>query len=272
MKIVVAATDFSSTSMNAVNYAADLAAFINADLTLINVCPIPISFEMPIPGFMLEQMLKEAEEEMGKMKIKILERNAGKIKVNVVAKLGTVISQINEYCESIEPFAVVMGSENIGGLERTLSGNNTTGAIKRISCPLIIVPPEGKFLGIKKIGLACDFNDVIDTLPIEKIKDLVNTYHPELFVLNVSMEGTSNSQIVEESAWLQEMLYGMDPKYEFVQSTSIEEGINSFAKKNNLDMLIMVPKHHNIISKIFQHSHSKQMAIHTQLPIFAMHE
>jgi nucleotide-binding universal stress UspA family protein len=186
--------------------------------------------------------------------------------------LGTVISEINEYCEFVKPFAIVMGSENIGGLERTLSGNNTIGAIKRISWPLIIVPPEGKFVGIKKIGLACDFNDVIDTLPLEKIKELINTYHPELFVLHVSIEGASNSQIVEESVWLQEMLYGMNPKYEFVQSTSIEDGINSFAKNNNLDMLIMVPKRHNIFSKIFQHSHSKNMAIHTHVPILAMHE
>lgn len=86
------------------------------------------------------------------------------------------------------------------------------------------------------------------------------------------MEGTSDSKIVEESAWLQEMLYGMNPKYEFVQSTSIEEGISSFVKKNDLDMLIIIPKHHNIISKIFQHSHSKQMAIHTNVPVLAMHE
>jgi nucleotide-binding universal stress UspA family protein len=272
MKTIVAPTDFSSTSRNAVDYAADLASFINADLTILNVSPIPISFEMPVPGFALEEMLDEAKKEMEKMKLKILERTTGRIKVNIVAKLGTVISQIDNYCESINPYAVVMGTESINGLERILSGNNTVAAINRISWPLIIVPPEVKFLGIKKLGLACDFRNVINTLPIEKIKELVNTYHPELFVLHVSMEGASDSQIVQESAWLQEMLYGMNPKYEFVKSTSIEEGISSFAKKNDLDMLIIIPKHHNIISKIFQHSHSKQMAIHTHVPVLAMHE
>jgi hypothetical protein len=42
MKTIVAPTDFSSTSVNAVDYAADLAAFINADLTLMNKMKIRI--------------------------------------------------------------------------------------------------------------------------------------------------------------------------------------------------------------------------------------
>ncbi len=272
MKTIVVPTDFSSTSRNAVDYAADLASSMNADLTILNVCPVPISFEMPFPGFTLEQMLDEAKTELERMKMKILERTAGRIKINLVAKMGTVISQIDNYCASVDPYAVVMGSESINGLERILSGNNTIAALSRVSWPLIIVPPEGKFIGIKKIGLACDFRNVINTLPIEKIKELMNRFHPELFVLHVSLEGSSNSQIGQESVWLQEMLYGLEPKYEFVQSTSIEEGISSFAINNNLDMLIIIPKHHNLISKIFQHSHSKQMAIHTHLPLLAIHE
>jgi len=43
MRTIVAPTDFSSVSINALNYAADLAAAIEADLILLHVVQIPIT-------------------------------------------------------------------------------------------------------------------------------------------------------------------------------------------------------------------------------------
>jgi len=43
MRTIVAPTVFSSVSINALNYAADLAAAIEADLILLHVVQIPIT-------------------------------------------------------------------------------------------------------------------------------------------------------------------------------------------------------------------------------------
>ena len=50
MKTIIAPTDFSPISLNAVNYAADMAVSINADLSLLYVCLLPITYgEAPYP-------------------------------------------------------------------------------------------------------------------------------------------------------------------------------------------------------------------------------
>ncbi|HLX90927.1 MAG TPA: universal stress protein [Puia sp.] len=75
MKPIVAPTDFSHISKNAVDYAADFAAFVKADLSLLNVTPMPFSMEIPIPGFELDEMIKEAGREMEKTGMGLVPRH-----------------------------------------------------------------------------------------------------------------------------------------------------------------------------------------------------
>ena len=44
MKTILVATDFSSVALNATNYAADMALAINADILLLHVYQIPVSY------------------------------------------------------------------------------------------------------------------------------------------------------------------------------------------------------------------------------------
>ena len=48
MKTLLVATDFSNTSLNAVNYAADMAAAINAKLEVLHVMQVPVVTEFLI--------------------------------------------------------------------------------------------------------------------------------------------------------------------------------------------------------------------------------
>ena len=65
MRTIVAPTDFSSVSINALNYAADLAAAIEADLILLHVVQIPITVsEIPFTSVDYEKITEEAEHEL----------------------------------------------------------------------------------------------------------------------------------------------------------------------------------------------------------------
>ena len=102
---------------------------------------------------------------------------------------------------------------------------------------------------------------------------MVNNFNAELHVLHISPHSGSFSKVTnEESKWLQEILGELHPKYHFIIDTDIEKGIAEFAEKNNLDLLITIPKKHNLISKFFQHSHSKQLVLHSHVPVMAIHE
>src|SRR5664279_2466838 len=107
--------------------------------------------------------------------------------------------------------------------------------MKHLAWPLITVPPEASFSSIKKIGLACDFDNVIDTTPLEEIKMLLYDFKAELNVLNTGKEKVFDPNLVFESGLLQEMLVDLKPNYHFITCENIDEGIMDFAEKNNID-------------------------------------
>ena len=276
MKTIVVPTDFSAISLNAVNYAADLACVIGTNLSLIHVCIVPITLtEVAAPTINMEELVTDAEEKIRELKEKINYRLGERLTVYTVVKQGDVVSEIDEYCHLVNPYAVVMGAESGGAFERFLiGGGKTITSMRKLSWPLIVVPPDVKFVSIKKIGLACDLRDVVDTIPGKEIKSLVNEFKAELHVLHVNPEGGESlgPEPVEESAWLQEILVGLNPEYHFIRGTDIEKTISDFAEQNELDLLIVIPKKHNLISKMFQHSHSKRLVLQTHVPVMAIHE
>lgn len=275
MKIIIAPTDFSEISLNAVNYAADLACVIGTNLSLLHVCQIPVSFsEVPTPVYDIDKQVEDAEEQIRLLKEKVIYRTGDRIKIFTEVRQGSLLPEIIEYCELMDPYAVVMGVETTSAFERFLVGGKTTSAVHQLLFPIIAVPPGVNFDSIRKIGLACDFRDVRASIPVKEIRTLVQGFNAELHVLHVSPEkGSSfNTTTVVESQWLQDLLGEMNPRYDFINGTDIEQGIIDFSDRNDLDLLIVIPKKHNIFSRLFKHSHSKDLVLHTHVPVMAIHE
>lgn len=275
MKTIIALTDFSPVSLNAVNYAADMACVIGAKLSIMHVCHLPLVFsEIPIPQYGIEGQIAEAEKKLGELEEQIMFRTRDRIMVTTIVGQGDLIEQINSYCTTVNPYAVVMGAEDAGVIEKILSGAKTLSAVTHLSWPLIVVPAEAKFSCIRKIGLACDYKKVIDTIPFEEIKSLVKEFNAQLHVLyiNTGEKGRYDVETVEESGWLQEILEKLNPVYHFIDNANIEKGINEFIEKESFDFLIIIPKKHNLFDKIFKHSHSKHLVLHAHVPVMSVHE
>jgi nucleotide-binding universal stress UspA family protein len=275
MKTIIVPTDFSAQAKNAAYYAAEMAVEIDASLSLLHVYQPPMSFsEVPVPAEDINAMIKDAEEKIDRLKGELLSKTMGNIKIYAEVKTGTIVTEIEAFCKSVKPYAVIMGTQGTGAVERFFFGSNTLAAMRRLDWPLIVVPPGAKFAAITKVGLACDFRKVVETTPVEEIKSLIKDFHAELHVLHVSREAGDafKPEVVEESGLLQEMLEEVHPQYHFIGKEDVDEALNEFAVKNKLDLLIVIPKSHNILDRLVHKSHSKQLALHSQVPIMSVHE
>ncbi len=276
MKIIIAPTDFSPISLNAVNYAADMADSINADLSLLHVCLLPITYgEVPYPIDNMDSLMSGAEEKILQVKNDLVRRTAGKVKIDTeVGSAATVTGELANYCKSKNPYAVVMGTQGSSAVERIFFGSNTINAMRHLAWPVIVVPPAAEFTSIKKIGLACDLKNVDESVPFSQIRSLVNQFNSELYILHINPEGNKGytTEKTIESRSLQNMLDDLHPFYRFLDYDDIENGLEEFAGTNNLDLLITVPKRHNIIDKLFHKSHSKKLVLQTHVPLMAIHE
>jgi|GEM_PF-979953 len=60
------------------------------------------------------------------------------------------------------------------------------------------------------------------------------------------------------------------PVYGFIEDKDVEEGINDFAEKNNLDAVITLPKKHGLLQSLFQKSTTRELVRHTNVPLICI--
>jgi nucleotide-binding universal stress UspA family protein len=271
MKTIVVATDFSPAADNAANYAAQMALAINAKLLLLHVYQVPVVY-LEVPELMtVDEMEKNTATRLNVLKEELDVKTNYTLNIETEFKTGVFFAELKAVCEKINPYTVVMGSQGTTSTARLLFGSHTVNAMKHLEWPLITVPPEIKFNAIKKIGLACDFDKVVDNTPVDEIKILVHDFNAELHVLNTGKQKVFNPNIVFESGLLQEMLADLKPSYHFTTNPNTDEGIMDFSERNHLDLLLVLPKRHTLIESLVHKSHTKQLVLHSHVPVMALH-
>jgi nucleotide-binding universal stress UspA family protein len=274
MKTIIVPTDFSAIANNAIDYAVGLAKQTGSSVLLFHAYQVPVSMtDVPIVLVSVEELQKNAEAKMTEVKKSVVQQTGGTIKLYGETKLGDTVDELEEVCNHVKPFAVVMGTKGATGLERVFFGSTTLTTIRHLSWPVIVVPPDKKYSGIKKIGFACDFREVVETTPARFIREFVKEFNAEIHVLNVDYKSTHfKPDTPEQSALLHTMLEDLNPKYDFIEDENIEAGIEKFAEKNNLDLVITIPKKHKLLEGLFRKSHTKDLVFHSHLPIMCVHE
>jgi nucleotide-binding universal stress UspA family protein len=274
MKTIIVPTDFSAISNNAIEYAIDLAKATGSSILLFHAYQVPVSMtDVPIVLLSVEDLQKANESKMDEVKRSVQEKSGDAIKIYAETKLGDTVDELEEVCDKVKPFAVVMGTKGATGMERVLFGSTTLTTIRHLSWPVIVVPPGKKYSTIKKIGFACDFREVVNTTPTHFIKDFVKEFGAELHVLNVDHKNSHfKPDTPQESVLLHTMLEDLNPKYDFIEEANIEVGIEKFAEKNDLDLIITIPKKHKLLDGLFRKSHTKDLIFHSHLPIMCVHE
>lgn len=273
MKLIIAPTDFSAISDNAIKYATEMATAMGMNLMLVNVYQLPISFsEVPLVTISLDQIREISENKLGLLKENLETITAGKLKIYTESRLGEVGEEITKLTETLSPFAIIMGTRGTTGAGRFFIGSNTISVISKVGAPVFVIPPGVRFQPFKKVGLATDLQAVVENTPASKIKELVQFFDAELHVLNVDYQRRHfTPSTPEETLNMDSLLAGMNPVYDFIENKNIDEGLNDFAEKNNLDLLITIPKKHSILERFFEKSTTRVLIHETHIPMMCIH-
>ncbi|UEG49441.1 universal stress protein [Ferruginibacter lapsinanis] len=275
MKTIIAPVDFSPQSLNAAFFAADLAEFYGADLILFHTYEVITPMTVyTYPFVSLPEMQHAAEYELEECKKKIDSRLKRAIHIELRTEYNSLEVGLKNLCDEKKPDLVVMGLSGKDVLTRLVVGSNTIRAIHHLDYPILAVPTKAEFIPIRKIGFACDYKQVEDTTPIEPLKKLILDFKAELHVMNV--DNTSQSRTSEERAlengYAVELLKAFKPEFHAIESPDVTDGINWFAQKAKLDLIVVIPKKHNLIDKLFKRSQTKDLIFHTNIPVLCMHE
>lgn len=274
MKTIIVPVDFSTSSANAAEFAGNLAAFYGADLLLYHAYEIPVALsEYAYPVFNVDEMQLAALHELEILKANTNAALNRTITINIKAAMEVLETGLQLLCEEVNPGLVVMGLSGKNALTRLIVGSNTIKAIHYLKYPILVVPPKAEFIPVRKIGLACDYKLVVESTPLALLKKIVTDFRAELHVMNVDFKNKHfEPGMIQESFMLNELLKELKPEYHNIEAEDIVAGLNAFAKTAKLDWLVVIPKKHSPVQKMFARSHTQQLLYHSTVPVLCIHE
>lgn len=278
MKTILVPTDFSVTSRNAAIYACNFAKAVNAEkIILFNAYQSPAILTeatIPVMPVMDVETLEEISTKgLNEFKRHIQSELPDTIVVEDISAFGVAIDAIKEICTTTHIDLIVMGISGASKLEELIIGSTATSVLKHISVPVIIVPGQCSFKPINNIAFACDYKKVIDSIPLDTIKKVLEITGAHLHVLNIYHEiGSFDAELLYEEELAHSILKSFSPQFHVVENESFMDGINQFVDEHAIDLIISIPKKHGFFDSLFKESHTKQMAFHGHIPLLALHE
>lgn len=269
MKKFLVPIDFSETSANAARYAVALAEGVkDAHLIFYNV----------YDKITLATLGKKDEGSRFKVSQLALEgiknelNRDGSLFISCIIEEGSFVDSLCEYVLGNKIDLVIMGITGNSRIKQVFMGTNTLNVVRKISCPVMIIPPDAVFKGIKKVVFTSDFKDVARTHPFDSIKKILDFLHPELHIVNVDeehfVELSEEYQIERRS--MEQNLGEYHPIYSFLRSFDFTDGINTFVESRDIDAILTLPRKQGFISQLFKTSHTKKLAYHSKVPIIAV--
>lgn len=280
MKTILVPTDFSPTAKNAAIYAIRIATDLEAEkIVLFNayqpVAPIVNEPTMPttsLPVVDLRTMEEISTEGLNSFKQELSAQTPANIQIELRSELASLADNIDDICNATGAELIVMGVTETSKIEELLIGSTATSVVKNTKVPVIIVPPGATYSKIEDVVFACDFKKVAETTPVDAIKGILTATKARLHVLNVQEHEKENTNKKDQQQILQSLLIDYNPVFHSIYNPDFITAVNDFADANSIDLIITIPKKHQLFDGLFRESHSKKLAFHSHVPLMCIHQ
>lgn len=269
MKKILVPTDFSPVADNALKYACEIAHKTDAAIVLLHTYHIPlISTDVPVyvDFTVLEEIKKSANERLIELKGKIANDYLG-LQVVYFLEEGDVSFQVEQLVNKREYDLVVMGTTGAGTLEGLLIGSNTFDVINSLQIPVLAVPKEAIFNGIRKtaFGTNCKEDDLF---LIQDFIAFAAAFDAKLTVIHLGQKEEDADDLI---AWFEQdakqKLTYEKLSFRMFYSKDVYHDLNEYLTDHNYDMLVLHKRNPGFIESILKPSLTKKFAFHSNIPL-----
>jgi len=274
MSTYLVPVDFSNTADHAAQYAARLSfAMTNSKIILLNAYYVS-AYEsiLPTPDLIITTDVHIADEitrrleALEKLKVKMLEINP-KSEIEVYLTRETILRSIIDRVNREEIELIIIGSNGKKAKDESDIGSNAIKISKSSPVPVLVVPPKADYQSIRKAILACDFKKVKEVIPMHALKNILSKHALELLVLNINSGDVID---LKEEHFLHEMLKDFSPAYHYADHPDAIKGIVKFAKSEEAQLIIALPKKYSFFESLLHESVSQKLTIKSHVPVLLL--
>ena len=144
---ILVPTDFSDFSRPAMQYGCAIAARFSAELHLLHVVPDPAMLVPEAAAFSVETMQAQSESLVkdAQATLHTLPPDGWENEKQIVreVRVGAAFMEIIDYAREHSIDLIVIGTHGRSGLMHILMGSVAERIVRKASCPVLTVKPEG---------------------------------------------------------------------------------------------------------------------------------
>jgi hypothetical protein len=156
---------------------------------------------------------------------------------------------------------------------RKIFGSTVLSLVRKSKMPMLVVPEKAEFKPIKNLALAAEVDSKLNLSCINPLVQIGEKFHSKVYVVRVLK---THSDIIDEliyrSERLSKKLEHFKIEYKFPRADNVTFAIEEFIATHQIDLLGVIPQHHNILERIFIKSETKELSFYTRVPMLLMPE
>lgn len=268
MKKIIFPTDFSPAAHNAYQYAIALAKDKKAKIDLIHIYAPSFTGSDFYTDLSKQRKIRinhqrQKEEQMQDFVNQYDFKNIGDLVVYPSVFVDQEIIERSRKSGNL----IIMGTKGQRNAVDKLMGSITTRLMMNAACPVLAIPENAKYSGIKTITYATTF-DFNDTHFLEQLAQFGNYFDSNIRFVHVTDDPKIN---IEEDLYLEGLPFEAI-HFSIINNPSIMEGIDQYLNQYKSDILALYIPKRNLWERLFHSSFSKKMTFHTDTPLFVFHE
>lgn len=270
---VLAPTDFSKASLNALMYAHRLATDMGHMLKVLHVY-YPSAVEVNEVTYVDKELVEIRQKQLDETVENIDTDWAGDIvKAAMVDKefaMGFPGDEIVAQTKDEQTELVVMATTGESGFLKNLFGSVSTKVMSKAHSPVLLIPENARYKKFNNILLACDDVDEDDEY-LQFLKRFVDVFDARVHAVHIEDE---KEELEEERRELYNELSGIFPKDQVdiavIHSDDVAGSIEKYAHTHDIGLIVMSTERRGFFEALFHKSTTKEMAIHSDIPLLVL--
>jgi nucleotide-binding universal stress UspA family protein len=272
IKHIIVPLDFSDNSEKACMYAYNLANKFNADVILLNAIFIPPA-SPDSPSYILQEeteVLRNSNSEKLKAQAEKYKNLFPNVKSHTQISVTTVAHACKEAAEKYNNSMIVMGTQGASGIKKALLGSNTADVAENAHVPVLALPESASATLPMRIMIASDYFDQ-DMMVAEEVIDFAKKFDAIVYFVHVAEGEDFEKEILEMfEKKIREKNNYQGLHFDLAFGENILDGIESYAKTNNIDLVVSIKRKRNFFQRFFSKSITKEMLFHTKIPVLSI--
>lgn len=257
VKNILLPTDFSENSLNAIKYGIRLFDTEAAVFYLLNTYT-PVLYDSdyilysPTSSLSLDEMYeKKSTKGLEQVKDRLQREMSNDLHTfNTISSFNSLNEEIKTQVKKKNIELVIMGTQGATGAAQILFGTNTVHAIKRVTCPLLVIPSGCEFKAPQNILFPTDFQINYTKIHLKLLKQLAKKFNSTISILHVLFEEPLQEDQENSKEILSEYLEELNHRFCFLERITVPEGIYEFQKVHQTELLVMISNKHSFFENL----------------------